>query len=142
MAAAPDVDIKPAEDGRLNGADSNGVDHWTQVANKHWLKRSKRKKVKNDVIKSEIWDVLEKENFHSRSLLALENLQILESCVIIRRLLQSRRLTITSYLWPSFNEDSSNQQVILIAILVQVKRRENLPVWRKYAASLADTLGD
>lgn len=81
MAPAPDVDIKPAEDGRLGATDSTGVDHWTQVANKHWLRTSKSKKVKKDVIKGEIWDVLEKEDFHFSSLLALENLQILESYV-------------------------------------------------------------
>lgn len=35
-------------------------------------------KVKPDVLKSEIWDVLEKEDFAFRLLLKLENLQILE----------------------------------------------------------------
>lgn len=79
MAPAPKTDTRFAEDGRLDAADSPGVDHWTRVANEYWLKASKSKRIKKDVIKSEIWDVLEKENFQFRSLLVLENLQILES---------------------------------------------------------------
>lgn len=92
MAPAPDVDMKPTEDGRLGATDSDGVDHWAQVANEHWLKTSKSKKVKKDVIKSEIWDVLEKENFHFRSLLALENLQILESYVHNKKVLTTSQI--------------------------------------------------
>ena len=56
-------------------------DTWAQVAQKHWLKRSgkvTKVKVKPDVLKKEIWDVLEKEDFMYGSLLALENLQTLE----------------------------------------------------------------
>jgi len=79
MAPAPNTDTSLAEDGRLDAVDSYGVDHWTRVANEHWLKTSKSKKIKKDVIKSEIWDILEKENFQFRSLVVLENLQILES---------------------------------------------------------------
>ena len=39
-------------------------------------------KVKPDVVKKEIWDVLEREDFPHRSLLILENLQILERSAI------------------------------------------------------------
>ena len=141
MAPAPDVGTTPAEDGRLGAADGTGLDHWTRVANENWLKRARSKKVKKDVVKSEIWDVLEKESFQSRSLLVLENLQILESYVRHNKVLTTRRLTTTSYLWPSFNEDSSNHHVILLAIFVHVKRRENLPIWRKYAASTTKIFG-
>ena len=52
-----------------------------ELAKKHWLKSTKKQtkvKVKPDVLKSEIWDVLESENFEFKSLLVLENLQILE----------------------------------------------------------------
>jgi len=52
-----------------------------ELAKKHWLKTTKKQtkvKVKPEVLKTEIWDVLEKEDFEFRSLLALENLQILE----------------------------------------------------------------
>lgn len=79
MAPAPNINHEPSKDGHLDATDSYGLDHWTQIANKHWLKSSKTKKIKNDGIKSEIWDVLEKEHFQFRSLMVLENLQILES---------------------------------------------------------------
>ena len=52
-----------------------------QVARKHWLKPSRRStnvKVKNDVLKQDIWDSLERENFPYKSLLLLESLQTLE----------------------------------------------------------------
>lgn len=53
---------------------------FTQLAKKHWLKSSKssKVKVKPDVLKGEIWDVLEKEDFAFRLLLELETLQLLD----------------------------------------------------------------
>ena len=56
---------------------------FSTLARQHWLKtkttkRTAKVKVKNDVLKSEIWDTLEKENFPLKSLLALESLQTLE----------------------------------------------------------------
>jgi len=78
MALGPDPDARPTDGGRPGVAYDDGVDHWTQIANEHWLKSSRSKKVKPDIIKRDIWDVLEKENFQSKSLLALENLQLLE----------------------------------------------------------------
>lgn len=51
---------------------------WTQLARKHWSKSLKTRKVKSEVIEAELWDVLEKEDFHLRSLLILESLQLLE----------------------------------------------------------------
>jgi intron-binding protein aquarius len=42
----------------------------------------------------------------------LENLQLLER-----------------YLWPGFTEDSSNYHHLLLALMVNVKRRENLASW-------------
>lgn len=50
---------------------------WVQLAKAHWLD-TKVRKAKPDVIKQQLWDPLEKENFSSRSLLILENLNILE----------------------------------------------------------------
>lgn len=50
---------------------------WVQLAKAHWLE-TKVHKVKPDVIKQQFWDVLEAEGFSSRSLLILENLNILE----------------------------------------------------------------
>lgn len=63
---------------------ASGVDGdsaFAQLAKKHWLKTTKRTtkvKVKNDVLKGEIWDVLEKESFSYPSLVTLESLQLLE----------------------------------------------------------------
>lgn len=71
---------KTIDDGRPTVAELHGESPFAHVANKHWLKSKKSAKVnvKPDVLKKEIWDVLEKENFAYRSLLVLENLQILE----------------------------------------------------------------
>ena len=66
---------------RPSVADIEGESEFAQLAKKHWLKskgRSTKVKVKNDVLKSEIWDVLEKDGFSYTSLLTLESLQILE----------------------------------------------------------------
>ncbi|KAL2878621.1 hypothetical protein SGCOL_006091 [Colletotrichum sp. CLE4] len=65
-------------------ADIEGESAFAQLAKKHWLKttRSKRAvkvKVKNDVLKQEIWDVLERDGFPYKSILTLESLQTLES---------------------------------------------------------------
>jgi intron-binding protein aquarius len=70
-----------AEDARPTVADLQGDNVFAQLAKKHWLKGTKKTtkvKVKPDVVKKEIWDVLEAEGFPFRSLLVLENLRILE----------------------------------------------------------------
>lgn len=72
---------RDVEDGRPTVADLQGDSPFAQLAKKHWLKNSKKStkvKVKQDVLKNEIWDVLEQEDFSFKSLLVLENLQILE----------------------------------------------------------------
>ncbi len=58
-----------------------GENEFATLARQHWLKSSRRTakvSVKNDVLKREIWDPLEKENFPLKSLLVLEGLQTLE----------------------------------------------------------------
>jgi intron-binding protein aquarius len=68
------------DDGRPTVAALDGENPFAQLA-KTWLKSSKKPtkvKVKPDLLKSDIWDVLEKEGFEFKSLLMLENLQILE----------------------------------------------------------------
>lgn len=57
--------------------------HWTQLAEKHWLKPAQTRKVKPDVIKRDIWDFLEEEGFDLRSLLQIESLQLLEKYMIM-----------------------------------------------------------
>ena len=64
----------------------DGESYWTQLAEKEWLRKStKARKVRQEVVKTEIWDVLEKEDFGFRSLHLLENLQLLEKyvCLVI-----------------------------------------------------------
>lgn len=51
---------------------------WVKLAKSHWLEKPKVRKVKQDVIKKDFWDPLETERFSLRSLLILENLNILE----------------------------------------------------------------
>lgn len=42
------------------------------------------------------------------------------------------------YLWPGYSDDSSNYHVLLLAVLVNVKRREHLPSWAIFADRPAD----
>ncbi|RYC59782.1 hypothetical protein CHU98_g6443 [Xylaria longipes] len=96
-------------------ADLEGESEFARLAKQHWLKTTKgaaKVKVKNDVLKKGIWDVLEKDAFSYKSLLVLEGLQTLES-----------------YLWPGYSENSSNFHVLLIALLTNVKARERLETW-------------
>ncbi|KAL3475305.1 P-loop containing nucleoside triphosphate hydrolase protein [Aspergillus californicus] len=85
---------------------------WVQLAKTRWPETSNVRTVKHDVIKKNIWDPLEAENFSFRSLLILENLNILEM-----------------FLWPTYTEDASNYHVLLLVLIVSVKQREHLPIW-------------
>lgn len=68
-----------AVESRVGNGDAEEEGHWAQLAQKHWSKpTNKTKKVKADVVKKEIWDVLEGEAFGYRSLLQLESVQLLE----------------------------------------------------------------
>ena len=98
-------------DGRPTIDDLQGDNACAEIARSNWLKSAKAPKVKSAVVK-EIWDALEKDKFDYRPLLILETLQILEK-----------------YLWPGFSEDASNHHVLLIAVILNVKRREDLPSW-------------
>lgn len=116
-------------DSRPDIADSQAENQWTQLARKHWSKPLKTRKVKSDVIKKEIWDVLENEGFQLPSLLVLENLQLLEKSDNPSVYPRRSPLTSLSYLWPGFTDACTNHHVLLIAIIATVKNRENLPVW-------------
>ena len=117
----PDAGIFPA------GEELEDDNRWIQLAQKHWLKTSKSGKVKSEVIKNEIWDVLEAEDFLFRSLLQLEHSQLLEKYGTSTY--QCTVLTVTSYLWPGYTDASTNYHVLLTALLVTVKSREDLPSW-------------
>ena len=54
---------------------------WVKLAHAHWSDAKKARKVKPDVIKQQLWDPLEAEGFTNRSLLILENLNVLEKYV-------------------------------------------------------------
>ena len=93
-------------------ADFSEESHWKELAHLHWAKHDKPPKVKDEVIKNELWDILENEGFQLRSLLVLENLQILEK-----------------FLWPGFSENSIDCHVVLTALIINAKCGESLPVW-------------
>ncbi|WPJ63772.1 hypothetical protein SMAC4_02141 [Sordaria macrospora] len=118
VKSSANADKGPAAgSGRPTTQDLEGDSEFANLARQHWLKTTKRAdevkvKVKNDVLKSEIWDALEKDGFPLKSLLVLEGLQTLES-----------------YLWPGYGEDSSNYHVLLIVLIVNAKRRERLDAW-------------
>lgn len=90
--------MAPGLDSRPNVDDFREDSPWVQLAKSHWLEGSKTRKVKQDVIKKEIWDPLEAEKFAFRSLLTLENLNILEKYArphpfeINRLALETRRM--------------------------------------------------
>lgn len=109
------------------GEELEDGNRWTQLAQKHWLKPSKSGKVKPEVVKNEIWDVLEAEDFPLRSLLPLEHSQLLEKYGT--SIYGNRVLTVNSYLWPGYTDSSTNYHVLLTALLVTVKTREDLPSW-------------
>ena len=67
--------------------DFQGENDWAKLAQQHWSRpTTKARKVRPDIVKNEIWDALEKEAFDFRSLLILENLQILERYVHFNQL--------------------------------------------------------
>ena len=68
------------DDGRPTVSDLQGADPLAQAAKKHWA-NDKNPKFKPNAVKTDFYDVLEKENFRYRSLLVLEQLQFLEKWV-------------------------------------------------------------
>ena len=113
--ASVNADAEDALLGRPTLADLQGEDHYAQLARGTWLDKKRPPKVQPKVVKEELWDHLEQDGFAFGKLLLLEQLQLLEA-----------------YLWPSFSENSSNFHVLLITLMLNVKRRENLPSWGMY----------
>jgi intron-binding protein aquarius len=123
---------REVDEGRPTVADLQGESPFAQLAKEHWLKPSKKGskvKVKPDLIKAQVWDVLQRDNFAFKSLLVLENLQILEKHVpyLFALILTANRFS--RYLWPGYSEDSSNFQVLLIVLIANVRIREHLSTW-------------
>ena len=77
------------------------------LARKHWLVQAPSK---SPSAVPELWEAVEADT--PFGLLLLEQLQAFER-----------------YLWPTYNEDASNQHVLLLALLASTKRQEQLPVW-------------
>ncbi|CAH0020194.1 unnamed protein product [Clonostachys rhizophaga] len=113
------------ENARPTPAEVEEEEHpFVQLARKSWLKSGKKNgpvKVKSDVLKQGLWDVLEREGFQYKSLRLLESLQTLES-----------------YLWPGYTEESSNFHVLLVALIINVKRREQLVTWSIFESRPAE----
>ena len=65
-------------DDALNVEELDDEGHWTSLARQHWYEPVDLRKVKSEVIKKEIWDRLELENFDFQSLVTLENSHLLE----------------------------------------------------------------
>ena len=68
------------DDGRPTISDLQGADPLAQAAKKHWA-NDKNPKFKPSAVKSDFYDILERDGFRYRSLLILEQLQFLEKCV-------------------------------------------------------------
>lgn len=102
---------------------------YAATAQKHWLNAKRPPKVKQDVVK-ELWDHLAKDGLDYNRLLLLEMTQILEKCVVeAETQLDIDPNHVPRYLWPGFTEDSSNQHLLLAALILNVKRREGLASW-------------
>lgn len=56
---------------------------WVKLAKANWLDTSKARKIKKDTIKKDLWDPLEADGFNLRSLLTLENLNVLEKYALL-----------------------------------------------------------
>lgn len=83
-AASTPSTTTTANDGVVHPTASGIQDEQSEflkVARAHWLKPTKKKakvKVKNDVLKRDIWEPLERGGFEYKTLLELESLNILE----------------------------------------------------------------
>ena len=101
---------------RLAATEAREDNHYVQFAQKHWLESSKPvTRIQPETLKTELWEPLEREDFSTSSLILLENLQTLEK-----------------FLWPSFNQDSSNIHALLLTLLINAKRQQDLPSWSHF----------
>ena len=102
----------PSNSGKPTVDDLRGNNTYARIAQREWLEKT-TPQVQAKVV-DEVWNLLDKDGFPFRDLLVLENEQMLEQ-----------------YLWPGYTEDASNHHILLLALLVNVKRREGLPSWGK-----------
>ena len=109
------MDGEAGPSGRPTISDLTGDHHLAKLARANWLTSSPQK-VLPKLVEQEIWTHVEDEGFPYFSFVLLEQLQALER-----------------YLWPGYSEDASNHHVLLLALLVNVKRHQQLPVWSLFA---------
>jgi intron-binding protein aquarius len=95
---------------RPSVADLTGDHELAVLARKHWLTKTPQRVLPETV--KQLWEAVDNDADPPFCLLLLEQLQALER-----------------YLWPGYSHESSNQHVLLLALLVNVKRAEHLPVW-------------
>lgn len=124
------LQLRPMMAQSLQSPSSSPEDKWSDIARTTWLKDRPVKRVKPEAVKN-IWDLLESDTFDGRSLLALESLQVLERCAGPAHDLKRRLLIAGRFLWPGYSEDASNYHVLLLAVIVNTKQRERLPIWGK-----------
>ena len=121
--------LAPADEMAASALDTAGGEYpWAELAQSLWSKSVISRNVNSVTIKSKIWEPLQAESFPMRWLFALESLQVLERYVIVLQL-RTRLLTCSSFLWPTFSDESSNQHVLLIAMFVDVKQRSHFMNW-------------
>ncbi|KAK6532207.1 hypothetical protein TWF281_006401 [Arthrobotrys megalospora] len=113
------LDLVMTEDVQPTFSDLQGGNFYAVAANTHWLKPGGQPRFSSKAVK-EIYSALEKEDFSQRDLLLLENLQYMER-----------------YLWPNYDEDSTDELVISLVMMAVAKKRENIPVWGNFEANPA-----
>ncbi|KAK4893519.1 hypothetical protein LTR27_008202 [Elasticomyces elasticus] len=106
---------------RPSTTDLTGDHPLALLARKHWLV-SKPSKLPSAI--PELWEAIQGEE-PQYALLLLEQLQALER-----------------YLWPTYHNDtSSNQHVLLLVLLVNTKVKEHLPSWELFAGRAEEFSG-
>ncbi|KAK4619880.1 RNA helicase aquarius [Fulvia fulva] len=98
-------------------SDLTGDNELAKIARETWLATANPPKVLPSTV-TKLWKLVEEDGCSAFSLLLLEQLQALER-----------------YLWPGYTSDSSNQHVLLLALLVNTKRQEHLPTWPTFASN-------
>ncbi|CAK4030494.1 Intron-binding aquarius [Lecanosticta acicola] len=98
-------------------SDLTGDHDLARIARETWLATPNPPKVLPATV-GKLWKLVEDDQFGTFSLLLLEQLQALER-----------------YLWPGYTSEASNQHVLLLALLVNTKRQERLPIWPYFANS-------
>ena len=86
-------------------------DDWVGTAQELWSKGKTPQKITSELIEKRLWEPLQSKGFEFRTLALLENLQLLD------------------YLWDGYDDASTDHHVLLIALMVTVRSRQDLPAW-------------